>query len=432
MTLGLLRMADVNHLSILLGKSTSRLVNAMLLLAAQFPFTLLAITLGGVTSHQVVATYLAILAYMIMLANVALFCSVVSRQSNSASWRTGILIGIFLFGTPIAQWTLSGSIGQGHLDPGGFFASSATTFLGWLDKASIFSRLNVIMTTGFSESSLSLQVISNLAAAVLFFAFSWAMFDVCSREELPASPARGFFSRRRFATGLLSCGRVWSSPLIWKDFHFITGGKPMMLGKIFLYGLLNAFVVYIVQTSSWIDLDHEVVGGTMMSCMFVALLLEPALYAGRIFREESKWKTLSSLVLLPSTIPEIVYPKIAGCLIALVPAAAWFFLGLLIFPEGFFDTIEDILDEVESWFMIVQYIFFLHLVLYLSLLIKWGAAPLAFALVYVVNGFCLTVSFLGAGSGEEGVLVIMSFFGLFGTLILHFAIGERLRTLAAA
>src|SRR3982751_6078304 len=41
MTLGLLRMTNLNPLSILLGKSTSRLCSASLLFAAQVPFTLL-------------------------------------------------------------------------------------------------------------------------------------------------------------------------------------------------------------------------------------------------------------------------------------------------------------------------------------------------------------------------------------------------------
>jgi hypothetical protein len=76
--------------------------------------------------------------------------------------------------------------------------------------------------------------------------------------------------------------------------------------------------------------------------------------------------------------------------------------------------------------------FFLHLVVYLSLLIKWGSFPLAFALVYVVNGFCLTVSFMGTGGGDEGIFFIMVFLGLVGALVLHIAIGERMRSLAAA
>src|SRR5439155_21710329 len=76
MTLGLLRMTSLNPLSILLGKSTSRVFGAVLLLLAQFPFTLLAVSLGGVSVAQVMAVYCTLGAYVFLLSNVALFCSV--------------------------------------------------------------------------------------------------------------------------------------------------------------------------------------------------------------------------------------------------------------------------------------------------------------------------------------------------------------------
>src|SRR5688572_9065861 len=51
-TLTLLRMTNLSPLAILFGKSTSRLTAALLLLAVQVPFTVLAITLGGVSLQQ--------------------------------------------------------------------------------------------------------------------------------------------------------------------------------------------------------------------------------------------------------------------------------------------------------------------------------------------------------------------------------------------
>ena len=68
-TLGLLKMAGISRVSILLGKSTSRLITAILLFLVQLPFTLLAITLGGVTLGQIFAAYWALLAYMLLVAH---------------------------------------------------------------------------------------------------------------------------------------------------------------------------------------------------------------------------------------------------------------------------------------------------------------------------------------------------------------------------
>ena len=56
-TLSLLKMADVGATSIIMGKWSPRLIGAFLLLSIQIPFTILAITLGGVMWQQVGATF---------------------------------------------------------------------------------------------------------------------------------------------------------------------------------------------------------------------------------------------------------------------------------------------------------------------------------------------------------------------------------------
>ena len=98
--LGLLRMTDLNPLSILLGKSTSRLCGALLLLAAQFPFTLLAVTLGGVSARQIVAAYLALGAYTFFLCNLALLASVVARRTGQAAASSASCL-VVLWSAPV-------------------------------------------------------------------------------------------------------------------------------------------------------------------------------------------------------------------------------------------------------------------------------------------------------------------------------------------
>ena len=63
--LGLLRMTGLSPAAILLGKSTGRLVSALLFLALTLPFALLAVTLGGVGTRQVLAGYVALTAYLV-------------------------------------------------------------------------------------------------------------------------------------------------------------------------------------------------------------------------------------------------------------------------------------------------------------------------------------------------------------------------------
>lgn len=60
-TLGLMQMTGISPLGILFGKLVSRLLQASLLIIIQIPFTLLAITLGGITLPQILATYSTLL-----------------------------------------------------------------------------------------------------------------------------------------------------------------------------------------------------------------------------------------------------------------------------------------------------------------------------------------------------------------------------------
>ena len=67
----------------------------------QFPFTLLAVTLGGATIEQILAGYAALAAFLILVANVGLFMSVACRRGGFASFGVASFLAIyFLIGIP--------------------------------------------------------------------------------------------------------------------------------------------------------------------------------------------------------------------------------------------------------------------------------------------------------------------------------------------
>src|SRR6266446_9126364 len=88
-TLGLLRMTNLNPLTILLGKSTSRLCGGLLLLAVQFPFSLLAVTLGGLRWGQISGCYAILAAFLFFGANTGLLGSILARRTAVAALITG-------------------------------------------------------------------------------------------------------------------------------------------------------------------------------------------------------------------------------------------------------------------------------------------------------------------------------------------------------
>ena len=367
-------------MSLLLGKSTSRLISAVLLLIAQFPFTLLAITLGGVTLHQVLAAYAAVLAYMLALGNLGLLCSVCCRTSRAASWLTGIFLAGFLFGPYLVAVLLTPLRVGGNVIPTGFIVG--------IVEASVVHRVGEIMQSRFADPVIGYQVISNLVAAVVFFCLSWAAFDVFIRDQDSTAPARRLVFKRTSRLRKYGAGRTWNNALAWKDFYFLAGGKAMMIVKFILYGILICGIVYfwLIQWAAFgrrSTLSREELGGYLMGISLVLILVELAFCASRIFYEEVKRKTLSGICMLPLSTAQIAYSKIAGCLIGLVPALAYFCLDVLIYPESFGEVLKILFGHAVAWFLIVEYVLFLHAVAFLSLFIKWGALPLTVAIFFL-------------------------------------------------
>ena len=91
-TLGLLKMAGVNPLGILLGKLGPRLANALLLLAIQFPFVQLAVTLGGVHHRQIQAAYITLAGYIMLMAGLGILASVIAHRTRQAALMVSMAI----------------------------------------------------------------------------------------------------------------------------------------------------------------------------------------------------------------------------------------------------------------------------------------------------------------------------------------------------
>lgn len=428
-TLGLLRMAGLGPLALLLGKSVPRLVTAVLLLSLQLPFTLLSITLGGVTVHQVLAEYAALAAYLIFLSQLGLFSSVLCRRSRKATWLVATVLFVLVVLPPYLSMILGAVVPRGTLP---WWSEWAITGLEWLSRVSVFQRTMVIMQTGFGDPMASPQVVVNLIAAAALFGLSWATFDLLNRGEAIAGPERGLFgfgrsSRRR-------APRAWANPFVWKDFYFLAGGKPMILSKFVAYGLLIGGVTWLVA-----ELDgrrtgfpRDILAACMLGTMLLAAAVELAMYASRVFNEEVKWRTLPVLAMLPHSTGAIAYSKLAGCLIGLIPAVTYFLAGGFVDPELYADALEGFFEDGIGPFLLAQYVVFAHLTALLSLALRWGAAATAFIAVYILGWFCI-IPFIDGRSPDDtdGFFVFVSLLGLCASGVLQVVIGARLRSVAA-
>ena len=414
-TIGLLIMAGINPLALLLGKSTSRLWQALLLLVVQFPFTLLAITLGGVMLNQVLAAYAALVAYAVLFANMGLLASVVSRRSGGAmgwtflAWLTYStapalisLLTTWLSSLGRLQGTLEGQIVQG---------------LSWIKEATIWMRLQEIQATGFSGPPINVQVVSNLIAACVLFLLSWAAFPRFALSDQSATAGRGLLSTGTRRWKWASPGRAWSNALAWKDFNFLAGGFLFLLLKFFGYGLLLIVMVVINHFTNGPSVDPVRAEdfGMHAGVVLTLLIIEASLSASRLFHDEVRDQTLVSLLILPQSIGAIAYSKLAGCLLGLVPALAWLVLDLILAVDRPEEFLEAALHP-GVWIATLVLSVFLHLTVLLSLFVKWGALPLALFITLITNYCCpllwLPLVFLGMAGDDSMNAVLLLIVGV--------------------
>ena len=391
-TLGLLQMTDLDPLAILLGKSTTRLCGALLLLAAQLPFTLLAVALGGISARQIFAAYATLGSYTFFLSCLALLASVVATRTAIAS----MLTGGFLVVEPLLVVAMQAApkfaaLPQFRGKASGFAATLAAWGDGLAD-ASPFSRLGEIMTTGFRAGVFGGQFWICVIAGLVCFALSWALFDVFAGDSRFFVSGR-IVPRARGRYGKFAPPRAWTiSAVAWKDYYFLHGGPLAGYAKLLAYGLLCVWQFYLARN----DTDPLAsAAANIFGTMFFVLTIELGVIGSRMLRDEVRNKTLVGLAGLPFAMKHIVLMKVDGAKRALFPALFWLVIGAVlalvsIAANGGSDPWQWIGGALIFAYLGTQTWLFAHFAADFSLRLKWGALPLSF-------GVCALANLIGAG-----------------------------------
>lgn len=386
-TLGLLKMAGMSSAGLLLGKSTTRLIATAIVLAAQLPFTLLAVTLGGVTLAQVVAVYIALAAYMVLCANLGLFCSVYARGSGQAAAMTGVILLLILAAPPLSRLLFPAGLATGA---GGNVVSATDALWRWLHETSVWARLQQILTTGFNGEIWSVQASSNLLAAATLFVLSCIMFEPLTREG--DSRLRLWWRHhvgRRLQRRTRRSLRAGDSPFVWKEFQFGVGGRRGLVVRAAVYAAA-ALAIGSVAATFGQNLPRAFgsvfadPGAAVALLALAAAGVELALQSARVFRDEVRQGTLPTLVLLPHPISRAAWAKAAGCLLVVIPPLLLFTVALGVSPLGVGTFLEQFVLTRHGWLAFVQVLLVLFLTAWLSLIVRWGALPLALGIVYVL------------------------------------------------
>jgi ABC-type transport system involved in multi-copper enzyme maturation permease subunit len=424
-TLGLLQMTRLNPLAILLGKSNARLCEGLLLLAVQIPFTMLCITLGGVSMEQVLRCFAILAAFLFFLCNIALFWSVVCRRTGRATAMT-VVTGFVLYVMPMFMFSIAiaSTIGARSTSPA--FQSLVQH---WIGISPIFELTRVVLPRGgmpFPADSIT----PSLIGGVIFFGLAWVLFKPCCNSNREAIPQAVKKSRARRRSSMLA--------IAWKEFHFLAGGSRGLLIRATVYILFALLLVWWLANIAHSQLRLKEVGVTFWVFGLLCFSVEFGLISARMFAAERKHKTLGVLYTLPHGVGRIIRQKILGGLPQLIPAALLAITGLfLIFNHTSGDRWQD-LDFTPEFLAgltlaISSYIFFAVLVMYLSL--RMRRAPFATGLcVIIVLWIIIAFSMdgLGVRGSEVTQMLTLATIAWIATLILAAKIPRRIAIAAAS
>ena len=430
-TLGLLQMTRLNPLAILLGKSTARLCEGLLLLAVQVPFTMLCITLGGVSMAQVLHCYAILAAFLFLLCNVALFWSVVCRRTRRATAMT-TLTGVALYVLPLFLmmfWMRAMLIGRTALT---WFESFSRA---WVSINPAFDLLRVVepRSSLFFPNANSLY--ASIAGGVIFFALAWLCFAPCCN-----SVAENAAQRRRDNPAAPTLTRTIrlrprARAIAWKDFHFLVGGVRGLLVRTVVYAAIASLLVWWMLTISRGEFRTEELGVMFWIIGLLAFSIEFGLASARMFATERKRKTLGALYALPGGTGRLIREKILGTLPQLLPSVALALLGLaMMYGAG--DArgliISDQLPTALTM-CVSTYIFFAVLVVYLSL--RMRRAPFATGLcvmflLYIILMFVMSEMRSHHGNGVAEMLTISVLLWI-GAAVIASRIPHRIAVAAA-
>ena len=379
-TLGLMLMAGISPLGILLGKSGGQLLQSLLLIAVQYPLMQLAVTMGGVSSLQISAVTLALLAYMVFLAGLGLLCSTLAPSSRKASSWVVISLSLYLILPYIANWVagmhsrwiVAG--GQELPLPGLLW-----TVLESIGSMCVLLQLSDILTTGFSRSPMSTQVISNGIAGMVFAGLSWLLFGVTARNLSTEASSRGMVAERR-GFFRFHAGRPWGLPFVWKDFHFVSGGIGMILIRIVYYGSLASTVLVYEFMKGFPRVDEY--ADQCLILMSFSIAVDAALVLSRSLHEEIRGQTLVSLMMLPHSSNLLVYHKFLGALIGWLPGPIIELLFALCTATGRRDLWDIVWNEYDGWLLFLLFALIPHFAAVTSLYVRWGAVALAIGMTF--------------------------------------------------
>jgi len=426
-TLSLLLMAGIGPLSAILSKGGGKFLAGVAFVAAQVPFTFLAVTLGGVSATHIAASYVVLFSYMFAIAGFAVLMSTLFPKSSIAGGICFFAIAVFNLSVPYVP------------------------SLAWLSP---FVRISEIFTTGFQGAVFASQAAVYAGIGTICAVAAVLLFNVFSRVSgggvsFRLVAGRGGKSEKRRAgiSRSLAPGRVWRNALAWKAFHFDSGGWLGWFATLVVFSALLAFIVYEIPRGGSSRSLLEYVAVVALPLGMSALFLAGVHVSGSIFRCEINGGALPLLLILPKTLGSMTLSKVLGSSLTVVPMALLFIaFGICFSPDVKFSDISY--SSMFGFCLSLACVFFYYyLTAYLSLKVRYGAfliAGFVLMFIHICQGLVMAIILfsLTFSSGTQSSSTMLTFQyvqeGVMGvsyflmTVALHFLVRRGVKKLAAA
>jgi hypothetical protein len=387
-TIALLTMANVSPSGLLLAKSGTRILEGILLLGVQFPFAILAVTLGGVMWHQVAASYLALAAFVFVSGNLALVASVVAGRTSAAVFGTALmLIALFLGDDVLRILGIDGLAAHWHaLNP--------------------IARLGEIASLTFSGPLIDAHFKTSVFLGIAAFIVARLLFPHFSHTTAESEPGwiRYFTST---AQDRMNAPRAVPGMAIqWKDLHFLYGGNRLRRWKTWGYALVCAVFALLICADSMDKRTIFFIGMVVVAVGMLGMFFEEAYAAAQMFGNEKRDKTLGALILVPALLVSTLYNVKEQIAVAAVrPARNMTMIGcgIILIGLAFMDGINGVIFAVAIGTLIVGLLLpfwfvtlgmLRQIIIYCSLRFAWGSMATGIAIWLVLTLFLL--GFFGA------------------------------------
>ena len=387
--LGLLIMTGISPLNFLVSKMLARYTRGLFLLLSQVPFIIMAVTLGGVSLNQIVATYSVLLSFMFALCGLGLLMSLLFNTTRRASTITFLILAVYLILVLVL-------LGEQVID-----SADAKYFLPFIAMQRIFS-------TGFTEWYIPEQFFGSLIVGVVFFFIAVKLFEkfVLGKSSEGKTKSKNNFS-------FFKRGRPWSNAIFWKEFTFNLAGRKGWVVQALIYIAISCAILYYADSY---DRGEILLYFLAFSSMIFSTLIL-AVSASTMFSSEFKEGTHTSLFTLPCELSSIFWSKLLGGFLYALPSV------LLSVSLFLYIALDSSNNEYEWVFAFLSYIL-VYVVLsgYMGLLMRIGAFVASGAIIFL---FWVIIGSMGfSGMGEEEAIFLMVFLNS-ATSIAAFFLGRN-------